>query len=326
MSSKWCAAVFAVAMAAGADVSDIAVSDPSVLAVRESKTYYLYSATAPLGSPGGVQMSKSKDLITWDGPHTVFSVPEGGWADPAQGVSMPEVLDYRGRYFLAVTLQNPAEVIDRPPDAWRITFMRGTQIFVSDSPEGPFERITDTSDSPTPPADFMTQDGTLFIEGAIPYMIYAHSWEQTIDGYLEAIELEADLTQPAGEPIYLFKASDAPWLRDQHFAAKFPRYYPAARPQMYRTRTGRLLMLWSGYRDGFWAQTVAYSLSDQLRGPWRQAAPILGDDRGRGSIFETFDGRLMLVLRHPRTQPSRLEFYELEDTGDTLRILRSFVP
>jgi len=98
----------------------------------------------------------------------------------------------------------------------RLTFLRGTQIFVSESPEGPFDRVADSQDGPAPPRDFMTQDGTLYVGGAIPYLVYAHAWEQTIDGFMEPIELKTDFSQAASEPFYLFKASDAPWLKDQY--------------------------------------------------------------------------------------------------------------
>ena len=315
---RWSVIILAVALIAQG--AELATRQPSVLADRATSTYYLYS--------GGdaVEMYKSKDLRRWEGPKAVFTVAESGWADPAKGVSGPEVVAYRGKYFLFATLENPGKVIDPSPAAWRTTFMRGTAVFVSESPEGPFGRIPESPDGPVPPADFMTQDGTLFVEGAIPYMVYAHDWQQIIDGRMEAVELKEDLSAAAGEPFYLFKGSDAPWLKEQYLAANGPRYYPVAGPQAYRTRLGRLLLLWTGYRGGLYVQTVAYSLSGELRGPWRQAEPILGEDRGHGMVFETFDGRLMLVTGRRGPDPSPPEFYEMEDTGDTLRVLRPFQP
>ena len=318
LSARW--AAFLLTIPLFAQGAELAARAPYVLADRESSTYYLYTGGAD------VQVYTSKDLISWESPKAVFAAPEGGWADPAKGVSAPEVFAYRGKYFLFATLENPAKVIDPPPAAWRLTFMRGTQTFVSATPEGPFERIPNSPDGPVPPADFMTQDGTLFVEEAIPYMVYAHDWEQTIDGTMEAVEMKADLSAAAGEPFYLFKGSDAPWLKDQYLAANEPRYYPTEGPQVYRTRLGRLLLLWSSYRNGLYVQTIAYSLSGALRGPWRQAEPILNEDRAHGMVFETFDGRVMLVVGRPGPAPSRPEFYELEDTGDMLRVRRPFRP
>jgi hypothetical protein len=51
---------------------------------------------------------------------------------------------------------------------------------------------------------------------------------------------------------------------------------------------------------------------------------LVGDDSGHGMLFHTFDGRLMLVLHHPFDgRLSRANFYEVEDTGDTIRLKRS---
>ena len=116
-------------------------------------------------------------------------------------------------------------------------------------------------------------------------------------------------------PSTCFELPAHPWLREQYRASAEPRFYVSAGPQLYKTKSGKLLMLWSSFRDGLYVQTIAYSLSGRLRGPWRQAEPILGNDRGHGMIFESFDGTLVLVVRHPRREPSRLEYYEMEDTG-----------
>jgi len=42
-------------------------------------------------------------------------------------------------------------------------------------------------------------------------------------------------------------------------------------------------------------------------------------------IFKRFDGQLMLVLDQPNKNPNeRARFFELEDTGDTLKIKNQF--
>ena len=80
-------------------------------------------------------------------------------------------------------------------------------------------------------------------------------------------------------------------------------------------------MIWSSWKDEVYAETLAYSLSGKLEGPWRQSAPLLTDDSGHGMIFTSFDGHLMLVAHYPTMSPlSRAKLWELEDTGDTIRI------
>ncbi len=63
----------------------------------------------------------------------------------------------------------------------------------------------------------------------------------------------------------------------------------------------------------------------KLRGPWvQQAKPLFAEDGGHGMIFKRFDGQLMLVLHQPNKVTERARLFELEDTGETLRIKRPF--
>ncbi len=312
-------------------LADIRMHDPWMVADQPTHTYYLYEGS---GGPhrSGVIAYTSKDLQSWSGPHTVFEVPDGSWADPAAGVWAPEVHLYNGKYYLFATLNNYKAPIPQPqpPANSRsathidVTYggvgwhLRGTQIFVSDSPLGPFKAI---SDKPIPPTDYMSLDGTFYIEDGKPYMVYAHEWIQLVDGNMEAIEMTPDLTSAVGSPFYLFKASDAPWLDNRHETINSPRPYVTDGPELYRTRTGKLLMLWSSYDNGSYVEALAHSASGKLAGPWKQDGILVGEDSGHGMIFHAFDGRLMLVLHQPFDgRLARAKIYEIEDTGDTLRI------
>ena len=88
-------------------------------------------------------------------------------------------------------------------------------------------------------------------------------------------------------------------------------------------------MLWSSYGKGGYVQTVARSKSGKLAGPWEQLAPLIGNDvlpggndSGHGMLFHTFDGQLMMVLHQP-FRNARGKLYDMEDTGDTVRIVRA---
>ena len=107
----------------------------------------------------------------------------------------------------------------------------------------------------------MTLYGTLFVEGDVPYMVYAHEWLQMLDGTMEAVRLKPDLSAAAHQPFYLFKASDAPWLQDQQKVTKKNRTYVTDGPELYRTKTGKLLMIWSSYREGLYVETIAHSIT-----------------------------------------------------------------
>jgi len=60
----------------------------------------------------------------------------------------------------------------------------------------------------------------------------------------------------------------------------------------------------------------------QATGPWKQIPePLFKAGGGHGMIFETFDGRLMLVLHQPNSGGNeRARFFELEDTGGAIRL------
>lgn len=338
MPRSWCFAfVAAVSFAqppvkTGLQFSDFYVHDPFILAHKESETYYLYNAARPGqldGQRGGVVAYKSKDLLHWDGPYIVFEVPDGLWADPREGVWAPEVHRYRGKYYLLATLHNSNKPLPYADEAKLPTYngrkaklhMRGTQISVADTPDGPFKPL---SNSPAPPADLMTLDGTLYVEEGIPYMVYAHEWLQVLDGTMQAVPLKADLSAAAGEPLLLFKGSDAPWVKQHKSKPGELATYVTDGPFLYRTKNGKLVMLWSSYRDKLYVETLAYSTSGKLRGPWKQGDVLVGNDCGHGMLFQSFEGKLMMVLHQPFRQ-AHGKVFEMEDTGDTVRVKQQIV-
>ena len=42
-------------------------------------------------------------------------------------------------------------------------------------------------------------------------MVFCHEWLQVQDGQICAIRMEEDLSDSIGEPVILFRASEAPW-------------------------------------------------------------------------------------------------------------------
>jgi beta-xylosidase len=311
----------------GLRLPEIQLHDPWILADRTTRTYYLYSSASPrITGQGrtGTLYYTSKDLATWEGPRIAFVAPESSWADPKVGAWAPEVHEYQGKYWLFTTLHNPKQRLTTT-DTTRPNLWRATVIAVSDSPAGPFTLTK--LDAPVTPREFMTLDGTLYVDRAgAPWMVYAHEWIQKVDGTMEAIPLTRDLAATAGEPIHLFKASDAPWLNAQMTPSTRENHYVTDGPELFRTKRGTLLMLWASYmknelgRNGY-VQTLARSKSGELKGPWEQLEPLVGNDSGHGMLFRSFDGKLMLVVHQP-FQNARGKLYEMEDTGDGLRVVR----
>ena len=318
--------------AAAMTLPDMPLHDPFILAYAPTKTYYLYTSNVPPLTGvkrTGTMAYTSTDLKHWTRPKVVFTVPDAFWAE--DGGWAPEVHAYRGKFYLLTTLHNEKKVLaqtGRP--VGHPTYMRGTIIAVSDSPEGPFVPVK--SDGPIPPADFMTLDGTLYIDRAgAPWMVYAHEWMQVTDGTMEAVPLKPDLSGAGGKPISLFKASDAPWIDEQAVPNGRGTVYVTDGPELYRSKDGHLLMLWSSYEhlnddDGqsHYVQTLARSVSGELKGPWVQLQPLVREDSGHGMLFRTFDGKLMMVLHRPFKR-ARGKLYEMRDAGDRVEVVRERV-
>jgi beta-xylosidase len=100
-------------------LSDFYAHDPFVLADTDTKTYYVYTAIGArqsLDGHAGVIAYKSSDLKSWDGTYLVFSVPDGIWANSADGAWAPEVHGYRGKWYLFVISTTTTSFWTRP---WR---------------------------------------------------------------------------------------------------------------------------------------------------------------------------------------------------------------
>jgi hypothetical protein len=71
-------------------------------------------------------------------------------------------------------------------------------------------------------------------------------------------------------------------------------------------------------------QSVARSASGELAGPWEQLEPIVRRDSGHGMLFDTFDGKRMLVVHRP-FKNARGKLYEVRDAGGRIEILNQRV-
>ena len=301
-------------------LDDIYIRDPYIMPVEKEGVYYMYasSPTTENGQTyGGMMAYKSRDLKTWEGPVRVFDVPRDNWITGT--VWAPEVHKYKGKYYLFGTLNSDIK--------WKATqeghpaFQhRATQIFWSKSPEGPF--LPFESKHPHTPLGEMCLDGTLWVEDGVPYMIYCHEWVEMGDGTMELVELKKDLSATVGQPMRLFCASAAEWSTGS-LRSDGSRTYVTDGCYLYRTKTGKLLMIWSSFKNGDYAIGIAESTTGKVIGPWRQQAePLFDKHGGHGMIFRTFDGRLCVVLHAPNSPAGqeRAHIFEIEDLGHTLRL------
>ncbi len=303
------------------DIANINIRDPFILADAKTKTYYMYRSSSVKGKNGetigGVEVFKSKDLKNWESSSRVFTVPENNWITGA--VWAPEVHVYKGKYYLFATLNSTIQWKKRQ-DGWPSYTFRGTQIFHADSPEGPFLPFALT---PHTPMDRMALDGTLWVEDDVPYMIYCHEWVQIIDGTMELVRLASDLSAPVGNSLTLFNASVADWSTGSKHENNQLVSYVTDGCFLYRTKTGKLLMIWSSFGQKGYAIGIAESVTGKVAGPWKQQTnPLFTENGGHGMIFQSFEGRLYIVFHAPNSPggSERARFYELKDTGDTLTL------
>ena len=188
----------------GTPLDSIYCRDPFIVADKNTKTYYLYRSSTTAEGLGGVEAFRSSDLEKWYGPERVFTVPEDNAL--TGGVWAPEVHYNQGKWYLFATLNTDKTWADKV-EGWPSFTYRGTQIFRSDSPSGPFLPL---GKNVTTPKDYMALDGTLWVEDGVPYMVFCHEWVQAGDGKVLAMPLSPDLKRAAGEPVLLFRASEAP--------------------------------------------------------------------------------------------------------------------
>ena len=191
---------------------------------------------------------------------------------------------------------------------------RGSQVLWADSPDGPFHTFAPHS---TMPVDMMTIDGTLWVEDGVPYMVYCHEWVQVTDGAVGFVRLKDDLSDIDGEPKNLFRASyvNHTWGRP---IPPDGSGYVTDGPFVYKGKTGKLYMIWTTNNSC----GIAISDSGKIAGPWRQQDEALFVGGGHGMLFRTFEGVPMLALHAPYWGETHPKIFELEDTGETLRIVR----
>jgi arabinan endo-1,5-alpha-L-arabinosidase len=296
-------------------LADVRMRDACVIIDAASQQYVIIASARG----AGVRAYTSKDLKTWEGPQLIFQAGPKFWGDiDVTGIWAPEMHFYQGKYYLLLTFDTKTEFPEQWRD-WRPRVFRGSQVLVGDSPFGPFKPFEARA---TLPPDMMTLDGTLYVEDGVPYMVFCHEWVQIKDGTMNCVRLKDDLSATAGEPVRLFHGSDAPW------AKKSDEYgcYVTDGPTFHVSKSGKLFMLWSSFSEGGYTVGLAISDSGKLAGPWRQQSEaVFSADGGHPFLFKRLDGQLMMTLHSPNKDTERVRFFEMEDTGETLRIVRPFV-
>lgn len=282
---------------------DLRIRDPYVL-VYDGK-YYMYGTCLSQGEGYGCVVSE--DLENWSEKIQIFSPSEGfdGYAD----YWAPECHYYKGSFYLFATYRS------------RLSEKRGTAVFKSDSPTGPFELI---SDGHVTPKEIDCIDGTLYVDDdGQPWMIYVNEWTSTYDNYGEmaVAKLSDDLTHLVSEPKMIFRANKHIWTNGGITDGPF----------VYKTSKGRLVMLWSNHaRSGGYAVGMAVSDNGKVDGNWLHHPKAMYKrtdtqlNGGHPMLFTTLDGQLMMSIHSPNESDGEIfetaKFIPMEDTGRLLQV------
>lgn len=285
---------------------DIQIRDPYILVLEDTKEYYLYGTTDKncWGEKGtGFESYKSKDLENWEGPFNAFTPDTDFWAD--RNFWAPEVYKYNDKFYMFASFKSP-------------NHCRGTQILVSDTPDGTFKPY---SDGVVTPSNWECLDGTLYIDkDNKPWMIFCKEWVQVDDGEMWAMPLTDDLKTSLGEPILLFNASTALWVRGSERPDRT--VFVTDGPFLYKTQKGSLIMIWSSGSESGYAIGIARSDNGDITGNWtHETEPLFKKNGGHGMIFKDFNNRLLVSLHSPNNTPcERPCFFEIKEENDTLVI------
>lgn len=299
-------------------VRDVHISDPFILADPVSSKYYLYAAFFnPERFPeqprrGAFHALVSEDLVHWSAPVQVFDAKATGfWADLDYWA--PECHMWQGKYYIAATFRAEGKY-------------RRCQFLAADTPLGPFKPI---EAEPVTPPGWQCLDGTLYVDRkAKPWMVFCHEWLQVYDGQVCAIPLSDDLGHAIGEPIVLFRGSDAPWGAHLAGQDRFNGFVTDG-PFLHRLPDGKLIMLWTNFSREGYATGYAVSRSGEIFGPWvQQEDPLYGLDGGHSMLFRTLPGpdgqggTLMMALHCPNDHPKkRMLLFEMDERNGQLRIV-----
>ncbi len=291
--------------------SELRVRDPYILA--ENGVYYLYKTNVcHVGTR--ILVHQSRDLVEWDEGRVVYELSPTGWKK--EQLWAPEVHAWNGKYYLFVSILGKHG-------------LRGTEISVSDTLGGPFVPV---SDRPATPLDQSAIDGTLFVDGDTPYIVYSRDWphcyDESIGAYVGEIwgcEMTKDLTSPAGAPFCMFRSSDCPLSARKparhDWEGKPVARYGSDAPFLMRLPSGKIYLTWSPIPGNNYI--VAGAMADSIRGEWTHVEPAVFDGNGGHAMFFCdFDGTDKMCIHSPEIDgEERARFLPVSITEEGVRLL-----
>ena len=256
---------------------DINIRDPFILPFENK--YYMYGSRVSIQT--GFDVYESVDLVNWSKPKSIFEITDDFWG--TTDAWAPEVHFYNGRFYMFASFKSPNKC-------------RGTQILVSDTPDGQFVPITE---KPITPHDWECLDGTFYIDKqGNPHIVFCHEWVQIENGTVCEMKLSPDLTNAASKPHVLWNAKD--YKNVKIVNGRIASGYVTDGPFLYRNENGDLLAVWSSFNEQGYTALVCKSDNGDIDGKWTVCdTPLSAVDGGHGMIFKAFDGKEYFVMHKP---------------------------
>ena len=272
-------------------------ADPFIMRAKNG-VYYLYCTTEDeTGLNGtGFPVRASRDLIHWEESGYALSKETARWG--AGNFWAPECYEWDGKYYLFYSAdwkENPTGALEN--------FRIGAA--VSDTPEGPFE---DISDKPIFDPGYPIIDANVLHEDGRFYLYYSRCcYEHNIDGLEESwiygVELKPDFSGVIGEPKLLMRPCQEWEGRSASYTGR--RWNEGSFLFKY---DGRYCMTYSGNFFGGPHYAVGYAVSDHPLGDFVKPDenPILECYRevtgtGHSCMLQSPEGE-WLICYHGRTE------------------------
>lgn len=255
-------------------IDGVTLRDPCVL--LHDGVYYMYGTWWQCYKNTTGNLHSGWEKVQGD----VVVFPEDAYTD----YWAPEVHEYKGKFYMFTTYRSSKNE------------KRGCAIFRADSPEGPFELI---SDGHVTPNDRNCIDGTLYVdEEGQAWMVFVLEWVDTNMGGMACAKLSDDLTHFICDPIELFDADAPKWATSNVTDG----------PWLYRCEDGSLIMIWSNFSNNGYSVGIAHSDNGLVTGTWVQDDEVffpVGNhikyDGGHGMLFKDIDGNLWMSIHSPNT-------------------------
>lgn len=288
---------------------EIRIRDPYIVVYNNE--YYMYRWGAK-----DIFIHKSKDLENWTEGEIVYTLSEDSWG--CKDLWAPEIHQYKGKYYMFLSIYGKHG-------------LRGTEISVCDTPDGPFVPL---KNGPATPIENSCIDGTLYVEDGVPYIVYSLDWPHNFDeeldcyvGEIWALQLTDDLKDGVGEPFRLFRSNEAPTsiANPMVYEGKETSRFGSDAPFFQTLSDGTLYFTWSPYPKDHYVVSAAISESNTIKGPWKHIdKPLFENDGGHAMFFTDLEGKRKMAIHCPeKWNKERALFLDVVEENGILKVVEN---